>query len=133
MYKPVLTIFYQFNPWQSSIGGIQTVIRSFLKYCPTDFDLRLVGTQNDSSHRLGEWQERELFGKPIRFMPVLTIKDDNIRQLIPTTIKYTADMLERWEQSISLSGLYSISAKAKAGENYSEEKHWCPPRDPPSN
>ncbi|HBE18542.1 MAG TPA: glycoside hydrolase [Cyanobacteria bacterium UBA11149] len=95
--KPILTIFYQFNPWQSSIGGIQTVIRSFVKYCPTQFDLRLVGIQNDSSHPLGKWQERELFGKAIRFMPVLTIKDDNIRQLIPTTIKYTAAL---WQQRI---------------------------------
>ena len=43
-HNPSLTIFYQFNPWNSTIGGIQTVIRSFIKYAPDDFDLQLVGT-----------------------------------------------------------------------------------------
>ncbi|NEO61240.1 MAG: glycosyltransferase family 1 protein, partial [Moorea sp. SIO4G2] len=42
MQKLILTIFYQFNPWHSSIGGIQTVIRSFIKYAPSEFEVRLV-------------------------------------------------------------------------------------------
>ncbi|NEQ68717.1 MAG: glycosyltransferase family 4 protein [Symploca sp. SIO1B1] len=95
MRKPVLTIFYQFNPWQSSIGGIQTVIRSFVKYSPKEFEVRLVGTQSDSSHPLGKWQDAELAGREIRFMPVLTLPNDNVRHLIPTTVKYTAALWGR--------------------------------------
>ena len=94
MIKPVLTIFYQFNPWHSSIGGIQTVIRNFVKYAPEEFELRLVGT-GDEKQSLGIWQEAELVGKAIQFMPILNLKDDNFRKLIPNTIKYTAALLGR--------------------------------------
>jgi len=98
MQKPILTIFYQFNPWQSSIGGIQTVIRSFVKYSPKEFEVRLVGTQEDSSHPLGKWQDAEVAGTAIRFMPVLTLPNDNVKHLVPTTIKYTAAL---WGRSLS--------------------------------
>lgn len=93
--QPVLTIFYQFNPWQSSIGGIQTVISNFIKYAPDDFKVRLVGTGSDSSQPIGKWQEAELAGKEIQFMPLLKLQNDNVRSLVPTTLKYTAALLGR--------------------------------------
>jgi glycosyltransferase involved in cell wall biosynthesis len=95
MRKPILTIFYQFNPWHTSIGGIQTVIRTFIKYAPSEFEVRLVGTQSDPSQPLGVWQETELAGKEICFMPLFRLQNDNVRRLVPTTIKYTAALLGR--------------------------------------
>ncbi|MGF1540914.1 MAG: glycosyltransferase family 4 protein [Pleurocapsa sp.] len=92
MHKPVLTIFYQFNPWRSSIGGIQTIIRSFIKYAPDNFDIRLVGT-GDLDCRLGVWQEAEFEGTKLQFMPILALENDDIRTLIPTTIKYTLALI----------------------------------------
>jgi len=89
MRKPVLTIFYQFDPWDSSIGGIQTIIRTFIKYAPDEFDVRLVGITQQPS-LLGKWQERELAGKRIQFMPIAAIENDDVRHLIPTSVKYTA-------------------------------------------
>jgi hypothetical protein len=53
MEKPVLTIFYQYNPWHATIGGIQTVISLFIKYAPNEFEVRLVGTGNDPSQPIG--------------------------------------------------------------------------------
>jgi len=94
MKKPSLTIFYQFNPWQSSIGGIQTVIRSFLKYAPDEFQVRLVGTGKPGSS-IGKWQEADYAGRLIHFMPLIGIENDNIRKLIPTTLKYTAALFGR--------------------------------------
>jgi len=93
MRKPVLTIFYQFNPWQSTIGGIQTVINNFIKYAPDDFAVRLVGTSDDPSQQKKKWEEAELAGKKIQFMPLFNLKDDNVRRLVPTTVKYTAALL----------------------------------------
>lgn len=93
MRKPVLTIFYQFNPWQSTIGGIQTVINNFIKYAPDDFAVRLVGTSDDPSQQKKKWEEAELGGKKIQFMPLFNLKDDNVRRLVPTTVKYTAALL----------------------------------------
>jgi glycosyltransferase involved in cell wall biosynthesis len=92
MRKPVLTIFYQFNPWHSSIGGIQTIIRSFIKYAPDNFDIRLVGT-GDLKCKLGVWQKTEFAGKKLEFMPILAMENDDIRTLIPTTIKYTLALI----------------------------------------
>jgi glycosyltransferase involved in cell wall biosynthesis len=94
MRKPVLTIFYQFNPWQSSIGGIQTIVCSFLKYASEDFEVRLVGT-GEPGCTLGAWQETEFAGKAIKFMPIIALDDDNIRTPIPTTLRYTAALFGR--------------------------------------
>ncbi len=89
MKKPVLTIFYQYNPWNSSIGGIQTVINSFIKYAPSNFDLRMVGTCEAASE-VGKWQHLEYAGRQVSFLPIIAVEDDNVRQIIPTTLRYTA-------------------------------------------
>jgi glycosyltransferase involved in cell wall biosynthesis len=90
MRKPVLTIFYQFNPWQSTIGGIQTLINTFIKYAPSEFDVRLVGTGSDRTQAVGRWQQAELAGREIGFFPLFTLENDNVRRLIPTTLKYAS-------------------------------------------
>jgi glycosyltransferase involved in cell wall biosynthesis len=87
--RPVLTIFYQFNPWRSTIGGIQTLIRYYIKYAPPEFDLRLVGTGTDSQQPLDRWQDIELAGRPLQFMPLFHVEDDNVRKVVPTSVRYT--------------------------------------------
>jgi len=94
MRKPVLTIFYQFNPWYTTIGGIQTVIRSFIKYAPSEFEVRLVGT-GEPHLPSGSWQEAEFAGRALHFLPLFPLQNDNFRSLIPTTLKYTAALLGR--------------------------------------
>lgn len=96
MRKPILTIFYQFNPWSPSIGGIQTIIRTFIKYAPSEFELRLVGTEEDQYLPIGNWREAELAGKVFHFMPLIRLQKDNFGNLIPTTVKYTAALLGRY-------------------------------------
>ncbi|NJM73662.1 MAG: glycosyltransferase [Scytonema sp. RU_4_4] len=95
MRKPVLTIFYQFNPWNATIGGIQTLINTFIKYAPSEFEVRLVGTCVDPKKPVGEWQQAEFAGREISFLPLFTLQNDNVRSLIPTTLKYTAALLGR--------------------------------------
>ncbi|GAP96998.1 glycosyltransferase family 4 protein [Leptolyngbya sp. NIES-2104] len=90
MQKPVLTIFYQFNPWRSSIGGIQTIIRSFVKYAPDEFEICFVGTGADPAEKPLQWQEREYAGKQIQFMPLFTLQGDNHRKRVPISVGYTA-------------------------------------------
>jgi glycosyltransferase involved in cell wall biosynthesis len=93
MRKPILTIFYQFNPWDSSIGGIQTIIRTFIKYAPEEFEIRLVGTSNSKEDEIGVWQQAEWAGRCLKFMPLFFLENDNERQPIPTTLKYTFALL----------------------------------------
>jgi glycosyltransferase involved in cell wall biosynthesis len=93
--KPVLTIFFQFNPWKTSLGGIQTIIRSFIKYAPDTFEIRLVGTGDaETPARLG-WQKKELEGRSIDFLPLFDLPEDNHRKLLPTTVQYTAALLRQ--------------------------------------
>jgi glycosyltransferase involved in cell wall biosynthesis len=87
--RPVLTIFYQFDPWRSTIGGIQTLIRYYIKYAPPEFDLRLVGIGTDPQQQAGCWHKLELEGRPLQFMPLFHVADDNVRQVIPTSVRYT--------------------------------------------
>jgi glycosyltransferase involved in cell wall biosynthesis len=95
MRKPVLTIFYQFDPWSNSLGGIQTIIRSFIKYAPDSFELRLVGTQTKQRVRPGQWQTAELAGRTIQFMPLFTQPKENGKSLIPDSVRYTAALFRR--------------------------------------
>jgi glycosyltransferase involved in cell wall biosynthesis len=98
MRKPVLTIFYQYDPWHPTIGGIQTLISSFIKYASPDFKLRLVGISSAptlDSAQLGKWQLAELQGKEVLFMPLFHLLNDNVRHPIPTTLKYTLALAKR--------------------------------------
>lgn len=95
MRKPVLTIFYQYNPWRASIGGIQTLISSFIKYAPDEFEIRLVGVGDRSTQKIGIWQETEFQGRKLHFFPLFALDNDDIRRAIPTTVKYTAALLGR--------------------------------------
>ncbi|MFN6567634.1 glycosyltransferase [Dendronalium sp. ChiSLP03b] len=93
MHKPVLTIFYQFNPWHTTIGGIQTLVSLFIKYAPSEFALRFVGTGNDKYQPNLKWQKAEFAAREIDFLPLFTLENDNVRSLIPTTVKYTNALL----------------------------------------
>ena len=95
MRRPILTVFYQFDPWSNSLGGIQTIIRSFIKYAPDTFELRLVGTQVEERIQPGQWQERELAGRKIQFMPLFTQPKENRKSLIPDSVRYTAGLLRQ--------------------------------------
>lgn len=95
MRKPILTIFYQYNPWRSSIGGIQTLISSFIKYAPDEFEVRLVGVGDRSTQKIGVWQESEFQGRVLQFFPLFALENDDVRRLIPTTVKYTAALMGR--------------------------------------
>ncbi|MBW4616215.1 MAG: glycosyltransferase family 4 protein [Desmonostoc vinosum HA7617-LM4] len=99
MRKPVLTIFYQFNPWNASIGGIQTLIKIFIKHAPPEFEVRLVGTGDPELQPNLKWQAAEFAGREISFLPLFYLKDDNFRSFIPTTVKYTTALLGRYLSS----------------------------------
>ncbi|RMF68156.1 MAG: glycosyltransferase family 1 protein [Cyanobacteria bacterium J069] len=92
MRKPVLTIFYQFDPWNSSIGGIQTVVRNFIKFAPPEFQVRLVGILASAKGELEQWQLRELDGQPVEFFPLFRLADDDKRRLVPTTLRYAMSL-----------------------------------------
>lgn len=93
MRQPILTIFYQYNPWDPTIGGIQTCINYVIKYAPDTFQIRLIGTATDDSMSVGQWYSKEMYGRPLKFFPLIRRENDNIRGLVPTTVKYAAALI----------------------------------------
>jgi glycosyltransferase involved in cell wall biosynthesis len=86
--RPVLTIFFQFDPWGSGMGGIQTLIRSYVKYAPEAFRLRIVGV-GGPAQTPGRWITSRLGGREIEFMPMFLERDGNIKPRIPNALRYT--------------------------------------------
>ncbi|HJX31931.1 MAG TPA: hypothetical protein VJ624_08815, partial [Thermodesulfobacteriota bacterium] len=76
-------ILYQMDPLGGKIGGIETFDRNFIKYAPEDLDIEFVGVSSDKRCRIGRWQEAELYGKKFNFLPVLYVKNENVRTPIP--------------------------------------------------
>jgi glycosyltransferase involved in cell wall biosynthesis len=86
--KPLLTIFFQFNPWRyEDIGGIQTLIRAQVKYAPRELELRVIGAGTDAD-RLGERRFTEFLGREIEFMPLVAQRQCPTRAGIPDTMRY---------------------------------------------
>ncbi|MEO1635739.1 MAG: glycosyltransferase [Cyanobacteria bacterium J06631_9] len=82
-----LSIFFQLDPFNPTIGGIQTCIKYILKYAPSAIRVQLIGI-TQSHAKVGQWQTAELHGREFDFLPLLYVADDNIRGIVPTTVKY---------------------------------------------
>lgn len=85
--KPTLSIFFQLDPLNPTIGGIQTCIKYVLKYAPQAFRIQLVGI-TQSEQAVGQWQQVQQYGREFDFLPLLKVADDNVRGIVPTTLRY---------------------------------------------
>lgn len=94
----MLTIFYQFDPWKSSIGGIQTVVRNFIKFAPPEFKVCLVGITSSAEEDIGRWKSQTLAGHPVEFFPLFKLLDDDKRKFVPTTLRYAMGL---WGKNFS--------------------------------
>ena len=85
----VLT-FHQMDPLGTKIGGTETFVKDFIKYAPEDFDIEFVGiTSNKGERTIGRWHEVKLYDKKFRFMPTMFVHNENLRTIIPLTLKFT--------------------------------------------
>ncbi|MCX8011584.1 MAG: hypothetical protein N3A64_00300, partial [Desulfobacterota bacterium] len=94
-------IIHPMDPLGNKIGGIETLIKNFIKYTPKDFDIEFVGISSDKRRQIGKWHHAELCGKEFNFLPILYIENENIRPTIPLSIKFTF-FLFRQKNQISL-------------------------------
>jgi glycosyltransferase involved in cell wall biosynthesis len=87
------------DPLGNKIGGIETMIRSFIKYAPDDFDIEFVGVTSDKQNRpVGKWQQITAYTKKINFLPVLYIREENVRTTIPLSLKFTLSLFKYKKQ-----------------------------------
>jgi hypothetical protein len=88
MRKPVLTIFDKFNPGNTNIGEIRTLVQILIRYAQVGFNLKSAGKFDGFSQGTSKWEEAKYVGKQILFLRLLKLKNDNIRDLITTIVKY---------------------------------------------
>ena len=85
--RPVLTILYHFDPWGTGVGGIDTLIRQWVKYAPDAMEIRIVGASEQAT-QLGRWSNRELAGRQIRFLPAIHLSNPNHKRRVPNTLRF---------------------------------------------
>ena len=85
-------IFLPADPAQMRIGGIATFVRGFAKFAPSDFELSMVGVSVGLPP--WTWQQIELEGRPLRFLPVLRHRGAG-RGRIPLAARFVAALAWR--------------------------------------
>jgi hypothetical protein len=75
-----ITVLWQFDPRGGKLGGIGQYVRSFIKYCPEDIEINLVGI---SSHpdEIGAWKSIEIASRRINFLPIVKVSNQNKKSL----------------------------------------------------
>jgi len=102
MGKIKALIIHPMDPLGNKIGGIGTFAKNFVKYAPKDFEIEWVGLSSDKDERaVGKWQILELDGKKFNFLPILYVRDENVRMRIPLSLKFTLALFKN-KSKISL-------------------------------
>ena len=102
--KIEILIIFPVDPFGIKIGGIETCIKSLIKYLPANIILGLVGVSTDRKKRpIGKWQRLRSDKKEFDFLPVLHIKDENKKTRIPLVIHFIFSLL-KYKQKIPLKG-----------------------------
>ncbi|OGW82889.1 MAG: hypothetical protein A3C47_06635 [Omnitrophica bacterium RIFCSPHIGHO2_02_FULL_51_18] len=85
-----VTIIYPNDPTSAKVGGVETFLRGFVKYAPSDFSLRYVGiTVDRGNYSPGRWHTLRVHGRELPFFPVLAERDENRKTLIPLSLRFT--------------------------------------------
>lgn len=99
MNQVKISIIHPMDPLGNKIGGIQTFIKNFIKYAPDDFEVEVVGVTSDKKNRpVGKWQRVAVHKKNINFLPVLYVRDENVRTKIPLSLKFTLSLFKYKKQ-----------------------------------
>ncbi|WP_191090008.1 glycosyltransferase family 4 protein [Nesterenkonia ebinurensis] len=87
-------ILHKFDPLTPAPGGIDTCIRGIIKYRREE-EILIVGVDgaNDEHRKLGAWEDHSLFGRDIRFMPVVRLDPGNQVRKVPHSVRIAAGTL----------------------------------------
>ncbi len=97
-----LTIIYPFYPIGKKAGGVETFMKGIIKYLPDNIAISIVGLINEEGILpLNSWSNINFEGKEIPFYPVMIEENEDKRELIPLSIRFT---LALKRSSLDLSG-----------------------------
>ena len=87
-------IFHPADPVGHIPGGIDTVIRSILKWAPPDLNYTLFGASSDLAARpLGREIELPLGERHVRFVPIVGADPSSRRHALPLTVRFLFALL----------------------------------------
>jgi len=85
-----LTVIDPFDPLGNKVGGAETYLKAFLRYLPSDFNLRFMGLTSDPARRPSRtWTTVRLRDRSFDFYPLLTVRDENVRGRIPLSFRFS--------------------------------------------
>jgi len=89
-----IVIVYQIDPLGDKIGGIETFIKSFIKYSPGNFKIFFFGiSSNCQSRPPGRWIKARFGSVEFDFLPLFFEKDENRKKAIPLSLRFTFMLL----------------------------------------
>ncbi len=84
------------DPFGDKIGGIKSFVLDFIRFAPRDFAPEIIGCSSDQAARpVGRWQDLDVGGRPVRYLPVLGTPDPHRRPRVPLSLQFTLAAMAR--------------------------------------
>ena len=75
-----ICLIHPFDPRGEKVGGLETYIRDFITFHPTDTDLLFIGVDSTGDLKLGEIHKLVFRGRSFDFLPILRYSDLQARE-----------------------------------------------------
>lgn len=79
-----ICLIHPFDPRGQKVGGLETYIRDFITFHPTDTDLLFIGVDSVGDLALGEIHKLTFRGRTFDFLPILHYTDQQAREAART-------------------------------------------------
>ncbi|CAM5392972.1 UDP-D-galactose:(Glucosyl)lipopolysaccharide-1,6-D-galactosyltransferase OS=Afipia felis OX=1035 GN=NCTC12722_02271 PE=3 SV=1 [Afipia felis] len=79
-----ICLIHPFDPRGQKVGGLETYIRDFITFHPTDTDLLFIGVDSIGDLEIGQIRRLSFRGRQFDFMPILHYSDDQAREAAKT-------------------------------------------------
>jgi glycosyltransferase involved in cell wall biosynthesis len=88
-------VVHQFDPAEEIAGGIHGFIGDLIRFAPEGHDFRVVGVDGTGRWRRWAWQEAEIGGRAVSFLPLATLSAGRQKRVVPHTLRLIAGLLAR--------------------------------------
>ncbi len=79
-----ICLIHPFDPRGEKVGGLETYIRDFITFHPTDTDLLFIGVDSKGDLELGKIHKLTFRGRSFEFLPILRYSDQQAREAAKT-------------------------------------------------
>ncbi|MDD5432010.1 MAG: glycosyltransferase family 4 protein [Candidatus Omnitrophica bacterium] len=92
--RNIVTVIHPADPLGPKVGGVESFIKGIIKYAPSNFTFFYIGVTSDNNIRkVRILQKIELDGKSIYFYPLFIEENENIKSLVPLSLRFTLFLL----------------------------------------